>query len=95
MLTDEKKILPLVKLFISYNCDSEKFSNEEISKNKLKCYLKMDEQENFFIYDKDYSIKCIFDQSFLQNYFKKQPSYINLKSFDSISKIIAIIYINI
>lgn len=83
MFTEGKHILSLIKSFINVGCDKVKFSSLDISRNKIKCYFKKDENDCLSIYDQDYSIKCIFDKKFLENYFFAQPSYVNLDSFDS------------
>ena len=82
MLSEEKQIFFLVKKFISYNCDVERFETEDISKKKFKCYFKKDENNCFNIYDKEFSIKCVFEKEFLKEYFSLQPSYINIDCFD-------------
>ena len=83
MFTEGKYILPLIKTFINMGCNSDKFDSLDISRKKIKCYFKKDENDCLAVYDQDYSIKCIFETKFLDNYFKNQPSYINLDSFES------------
>ncbi len=83
MFTEEKRILNLTKIFLSHGCDIENFNSLDITRKKIKCYFKKDENNCLCIYDKEFSIKCIFDQKFIDEYFKAQPGYINLDSFDS------------
>lgn len=83
MFSEGKNILPLIKNFISVGCDSDKFDSLDISRKKLKCYFKKDENDCLAIYDQDFSIKCIFEKKFLDDYFILQPSYVNLESFES------------
>jgi hypothetical protein len=83
MFNDGKHILPLIKAFLNVSCDSDKFDSLDISRKKIKCYFKKDENDCLAIYDQDYSIKCIFEKKFSENYFSSQPSYVNLDSFES------------
>jgi hypothetical protein len=83
MFIEGLNILSLIKTFINIGCDKEKFDSLDISRKKIKCYFKKDENNCLCIYDEDYSIKSFFDKKFLENYFSLQPSYINLDSFDS------------
>ena len=96
MFSEEKHILPLIKKFLSVGCDVEKYDSLEFCKKKLKCYFKKDENNCLCIYDNEFSIKCIFDKKFLEDYFESQPSYINIDSFDStinfLKKFIKIIF---
>lgn len=81
MLIEKNIILPLVERFIESNCDNL-HTNEE-DKMKLKSYLKKDEHNCFTIYDKEHSIKCIFDKEFLNNYLSEHASHMKFDNFDS------------
>jgi len=83
MLTDENMLLFYVKNFLLSNCDINKYNKEEYSRKKLKCYLKIDINNSFTIYDKNFSIKCIFKENLLEDYFKKLPCYIKREELDS------------
>lgn len=82
MITEEKTIFPLVKKFFILNCDKERYEEEGFLRKKLKCYFKKDENNAISIYDKDFSVKCVFHKPFIDTYFRSQPSYINMDSFD-------------
>jgi hypothetical protein len=83
MFTDENMLLFYVKNFLLTNCDVNKYNKEVFSRKKIKCYLKFDENNCFTIYDKNFSIKCIFKENLLEDYFKKLPSYIKREELDS------------
>jgi hypothetical protein len=85
MLIEKTIIQPLVERFIENNCDI--FHTTEEEKIKLKSYLKKDEHNCFTIYDKEHSIKCIFDREFLNNYLSEHASHMKFDNFDSKLKI--------
>ena len=81
MLIERNILLPLIEKFIENNCDIHNTNEDE--KMKLKSYLKKDEHNCFTIYDKEHSIKCIFDKEFLNNYLNEHASHMKFDNFDS------------
>ena len=85
MLIEKNILLPLVEKFIGNNCDNTETQEED--KIKLKSYLKKDEHNCFTIYDKEHSIKCIFDKGFVENYLSDHASHMKFDNFDSKNEI--------
>jgi hypothetical protein len=79
MLNEKNVLLPLVEKFVDDGCSFM----PEGDLMKLKSYLKKDENSCYTIYDKEHSIKCIFDTEFLHNYLDDQASHMKLENFDS------------
>jgi hypothetical protein len=80
MLVEKQFLLPLVEKFINNNCVSSIELDDD--KCKIKAYLKKDENYCFSIFDKDNSIKCVFDDIFLKHYLSNLPSYTSIDHFD-------------
>jgi hypothetical protein len=81
MLIEKNILLPKVERFIDNHCDNLTTNQED--RMKLKAYLKKDEHNCFTIYDKEHSIKCIFDKEFLTNYLSEHASHMKFDNFDS------------
>ena len=79
-MIEKNEILPLVEAFIQNNCHS----HSEDSPKLLKSFIKKDENKCYSIFDRDHSIKCVFDTIFLENYLAEQPSHIKFETFESI-----------
>ena len=82
-MIEKNVLLPLVENFIKNKCIATGTDNE-CELMKLKSFIKKDENNCYSIFDKDYSIKCIFDKAFLDEYLTDQPSHIKFESFESI-----------
>lgn len=80
-MIEKSVLLPLVENFIISKCTSTTQESEE--KPKLKSFIKKDENRCYSIFDRDYSIKCVFDNKFLENYLAEQPSHVKFESFES------------
>jgi hypothetical protein len=50
---------------------------------KFKCYLKRDVYNIYSLVDRDYSLKCIFNEDNLKEYLAGLPSYMTFDSFES------------
>jgi len=80
-MIEKNVLLPLVENFIINKCKVAPHNDEE--KLKLKSFIKKDENKCYSIFDRDYSIKCVFDNKFLENYLAEQPSHVKFESFES------------
>jgi hypothetical protein len=81
-MNDKYVLLPLVEEFIKNKCVSvPNYENEE--KMTLKAYIKKDENKCYSIFDRDFSIKCVFDKTNLEEYLADQPSNVKFESFES------------
>jgi hypothetical protein len=78
-MIEKNELLPLVEDFIKNTCQP---LPEEPNK-LLKSFIKKDENKCYSIFDRDHSIKCVFDTNFLENYLSEQPSHIKFESFES------------
>jgi len=79
-MIEKNVLLPLVEEFIKNNCVSNSSIDEQI---KLKSFIKKDQNKCYSIFDRDNSIKCVFDKKFLEDYLSEQPSHIKFESFES------------
>ncbi len=81
-MIEKNILLPLVEDFIKNNCTPPTFI-EDNEQMKLKSFIKKDENGCYSIFDRDHSIKCVFERKFLDDYLKEQPSHIKFESFES------------
>jgi hypothetical protein len=81
-MIERNVLLPLVENFITNKCISNCLADDD-EQEKLKSFIKKDENSCYSIFDKDHSIKCVFDKKFLDNYLGEQPSHIKFESFES------------
>lgn len=79
-MIEKNELLPLVEAFIKNGCHQL----PEDSTKLLKSFIKKDENKCYSIFDRDHSIKCVFDTNFLENYLSEQPSHIKFETFESI-----------
>ena len=78
-MIEKNELLPLMENFIKNSCQP---LNDDSGK-LLKSFIKKDENKCFSIFDRDHSIKCVFDAEFLENYLAEQPSHIKFETFES------------
>jgi len=81
-MIEKNVLLPLVEEFIKNKCVSVAASEDD-EKLKLKSFIKKDENKCYSIFDAQHSIKCVFDNKFLDDYLAEQPSHVKFESFES------------
>ena len=81
-MIEKNVLLPLVEEFIKNKCVSMPAAEDD-EKLKLKSFIKKDENKCYSIFDAQHSIKCVFDNKFLDEYLAEQPSHVKFESFES------------
>ena len=85
-MIEKNVFLPLVEEFINNKSTVSNFSDSD-ENLKLKSFIKNDDNKCYSIFDRDHSIKCVFDNKFLEEYLSEQPSHVKFESFESIHNI--------
>jgi len=69
MFSNKFSIFKICKDFIESNCDSNRISDDEKNLQSFSTFLLKDKHDNFCFSDDEFSIKCIFQENCLKNFF--------------------------